>query len=152
MAGKVVKVDRKAIRLQAAKLYGRGFTRVRIARALSLHLSPRSAPEKRHKHALRVLARWEMQESFRDLVWKHAVVKLDLETPAILHGISKKARQGRVDAARLSLEVTGRHVPKGDSHPTQILLQMGNIPRPEAIDLQAEEVETAELESSEAAA
>ena len=136
------------LRLTAAKLYGRGLKKSEIARALADHLSHRATPEQRYSSAYRRICRWELQDSFRDLVYQHAVVKLDLAAPRILQGISRKAATGRVDAARLALELTGRHVPKGETHPTQIVLQMGNIPRPVDMDLPSLE-ETAELAGSD---
>jgi hypothetical protein len=132
---------RKRMRTTAAKLYGRGFSKQQVARVMATRFVGASE-QQRYKRARQTLSRWEMQESFRDMVYSHAVARLDLQSPAILNGVAKKAKQGRVDAARFSLEITGRHVPRGDVHPTQIVLQMGNIPRPEA-DI---EIEAAELE------
>jgi len=50
----------------------------------------------------------------------------------ILTGIAKKAQRGRVDAARLALELTGRHNPKGEQAPTQVAIIFQGIPRPMA--------------------
>jgi len=77
------------------------------------------------------LRRWERTPKFRDLVYQVAVVELDMSTPQILQGVANKAKRGRVDAARLALEVTGRHNPKGQEKPTEIHVQIANIPRPE---------------------
>jgi|SRR5215472_1016289 len=126
-------VDRQAVRETAAKLYGQGFARAKIARILVDHLVPngRDRPlEQRLSQARNKLRAWERTQNFRDLVWNGAVVKLDLQAPAILDGISQKAKRGRVDAARLALEVTGRHNPKGDQAPTQVQLVVTGVPRP----------------------
>ena len=73
---------------------------------------------------------WKNQTKFRDVIYEAALQKLDLELPAVLEGMSKKART-RVDAARLVLEVTGRHNPRGDAQPPNITVQIANLPRPE---------------------
>lgn len=80
------------------------------------------------------LARWEKEQSFRDLIWNDAVVRLDLKTPKILEGMAKKAIKGNIMAARLALEITGRHNPKGEAAPTQVAVVINGIPRPSAIE------------------
>jgi len=80
--------------------------------------------------AQRRLRTWEQEESFRDLIYKQAVVELDMDSPAILKGIAGKAKRGRVDAARLALELTGRHSPKGDAAPAQVAVVIQGVPRP----------------------
>jgi hypothetical protein len=77
------------------------------------------------------LKRWENQQAFRDMVWELAVVDLDLTTPAILRGVARSAKRGRVDAAKLALEITGRHVTKGDQTAPNITIAFAGIPRPE---------------------
>lgn len=115
----------------AAQLYGQGYSRNHIAELLLSHLSPRTvAPHRRKSSALRRLRKWEKSQEFRDLVWSQSLIKLDLQAPAILGGIAKKAVRGRVDAARLALEITGRHNPKGDAAPTQIAIVVNGVPRP----------------------
>jgi Na+-translocating ferredoxin:NAD+ oxidoreductase RnfC subunit len=87
---------------------------------------------------------WEKSQKFRDLVYQHAVVEADLNTPAILRGVAAKAKRGRVDAARLVLEVTGRHNPRGEQAPTQIALVVNGVPRPLMVE-QAVEAEASEV-------
>jgi hypothetical protein len=125
------------IQVAAAQLYGSGYKRPQIMRILFDHLAPAKRPgrrdrtrEERQSLARAKLRRWERSPKFRDLVYANAVAELDLETPAILQGVAQKARRGRVDAARLALEVTGRHNPKGQEKPTEIHVQIANIPRP----------------------
>lgn len=99
--------------------------------------------------ARKKLRRWLLASdpAFRDLVYEWAVVKVDLDTPKILAGITGKAKRGNVQAARLALEVTGRHNPKGENAPTQVVVAFTGIPRPEgmqvveAIDGEAEELD-----------
>jgi len=102
------------------------------------HLAPAERPgkrdrtqEEREAQARHKLRRWEKTQKFRDLVYEVAVVKLDMDVPQILEGVSNRAKRGRVDAARLALEVTGRHNPKGEQQAPNITVQIANIPRPE---------------------
>jgi hypothetical protein len=126
------------VQLTAARLYGQGFERRQIAKILMVHLaSPirtdgrTRTTKERLRRATRRLREWERKQEFRDLIWNHAVVQLDMSSPQILSGVSQKAKRGRVDAARLALEVTGRHNPKGLDKPTDINLTITNIPRPD---------------------
>lgn len=118
-----------------AKLYGRGFKRAEIARALLPYLTagmrhPRT-DEERMQHARAKLRRWEYSQKFRDLVYKYAVVKVDMGTPEILDGVFRKAKRGRVDAAKLLLEITGRHSSKENHAEANVTVQIANVPRPE---------------------
>lgn len=133
----LVEVPKDDVQLAAAKLYGQGLRRRQIVLILVDLLAPVRREGKRDRTreeqeslARSKLRRWEQSDSFRDLVYKHAIVKADMEIPGILKGMSKKAR-GRVDAARLILEVTGRHNPKGETQAPNITVQIANIPRPE---------------------
>lgn len=123
------------VREAAAKLYGQSISRPKIARILVDHLVPnnRHRPlEQRLSQARTKLRQWERDPKFRDLVYDLSVVKLDLATPEILGGVARKAKAGRVDAARLALEITGRHNPKGDNAPAQVIIAFDGIPRPQA--------------------
>lgn len=127
---------RDAVRQAAAKLYGQGYKRAQIARLMLNHLVPNGLDrpeEQRLSQARTKLRNWEMQESFRDIVWSLGLAKLDLQAPQILDGLAKKAKRGRVDAARLAFEVTGRHNPKGDSAPAQIIVAIEGVPRPHVV-------------------
>jgi hypothetical protein len=122
----------------AARLYGQGFARKQIAKILCVHLAGplrtdgrKRTQQERETRARRKLREWEKKQVFRDLVWDQAVVKLDMSTPEILVGVAQKAKRGRVDAARLALEVTGRHNPRGEEKPTNITVAIANIPRPD---------------------
>jgi hypothetical protein len=122
------------VRITAAKLYGRGFRRSQIARALMPHLYPQDGmartDEQRMATARSKLRRWEYSQQFRDLVYRYAVVDLDMDTPAILVGLSKRAKRGRVDAARLALELTGRHTKDSDNGPVNVTVNLANVARP----------------------
>lgn len=115
---------------RAAELYGQGYRRSQIARVLANYIRPDLKGQAQLKAARSRLRRWEATAKFRDMVYQRAVVDIDMSTPAILQGVTRKAIDGRVDAARFLLEVSGRHDPKGDQIPTQVVLAFGNIPRP----------------------
>ena len=117
-----------------AELYGRGFRRAQIAKALAPHICEQRDDEDRAKHLKRVRATllgWERTKWFRDLVWEGAGRRLDMETPAILQAVANSAKRGRVDAARLALEVAGRHVPNETRIVTAVQVNIANgLPRP----------------------
>jgi hypothetical protein len=124
------------VRETAARLYGRGFRRSQIARALMEHLYPPEGvartEEQKLAHCNHKLRRWEYNQEFRDLVYRYAVVDLDMDTPAILVGLGRRAKRGRVDAARLALELTGRHTKDTDSAPVNVTVNLANVARPES--------------------
>lgn len=132
--GEVV-LERDVVRRRAAELFGQGFTVPQIARVLVDQLVPvatRKKPlEQKLSQARRKLRMWKYNDEFRDMVYQCAVTELDWETPKILRGIMGAAKKGNVPAARLALEVTGRHDPKGDAVPTQVVVAFSGIPRPE---------------------
>jgi hypothetical protein len=132
----VLYVPKDDVQLVAARLYGQGLKRKQIVHLMLDLLAPVKRQGRRDRtHEERVatargkLRRWENNDDFRDLVYENAVVELDKELPQILKGIGKRGRT-RVDAARLALEVTGRHNPKGEQQPTQVVVQIAHIPRP----------------------
>lgn len=131
--------ERDLVFEHAAKLYGQGYRRSRVARIMVNHLVPagKDRPlEQRLSQARAKLRRWEGMDRFRDLIYHKAVVDIDLATPEILQGVAKKAKKGRVDAARLALEITGRHNPKADAAPANVVLQINGIPRPPRHELE----------------
>lgn len=96
------------------------------------HLAPnKERPiDQRMSHARSKLRRWESSQKFRDLIWDKTVVELDMAMPGVLKGVTAKARRGRVDAAKLVLEITGRHAPKGEGTAPNIVVAINGIPRP----------------------
>lgn len=130
-----IPLERSEVQLTAARLYGQGFRRPQIARALLHHLVPADTKcrtdEQKLAQARKKLRNWEHTQDFRDLVYKHAVVDLDMSTPQILSGLAKSAKRGRVDAARLVLELTGRHTKDDATTPTQVTVNLLNVARPE---------------------
>lgn len=132
------------IRLAIAKLYLKGMTRNQIAHKACRWLvneRMRERPiDQQVKRARQKLARWEQSEEFRNLIYGLAITGLDLRTPAIINGIASKAEAGRVDAARLALELTGRHNPKGDNQPTAVVIQVNGVPRPSRGEVTDDEI------------
>jgi hypothetical protein len=130
------KSHRDIVREHAAKLYGQGFPRAKVARLMVDHLVPHQKDrplEQRLSQARAKLRRWEGDEKFRDMVYHRAVVEIDMATPGIIKGVIGKAKRGRVDAARFALELSGRHNPKGDSAPAQVVVAINGIPRPHTV-------------------
>jgi hypothetical protein len=120
----------------AARLYGQGYSRAEIARILLDAIIPngRHRPEEmRLRQARGRLRQWERDPKFRDLIWELALVKTDLQTGQIMQGLVQKAKRGRVDAAKLALELTGRYTPKGEQQPTQVAVVFTGIQRSQAL-------------------
>jgi hypothetical protein len=127
---------RPQLRAAAAQLYGRGMKRADVARNMAPYMrAPGFADNPFHpeslKYVRKILRGWERDAMFRDEVYASTLAELDLQVPDILEGVARQGKRGRVDAARLVLEVTGRHNPKGDQTPTNITIQIANVPRPE---------------------
>jgi hypothetical protein len=108
---------------------------MQIARAMVDHLYPADGLARTEEQKLasvgKKLRRWEYNQEFRDLVYKYAVVDLDMDTPAILAGLGRRAKRGRVDAARLALELTGRHSKDAENGPVNVTVNLANVARPE---------------------
>lgn len=120
-----------AIQWLVVQGYGSGASVGAIARKYANHLIPHEPDEeKRLKKARQKIRKWIRTQKFRDAIWAQSVVELDLESPAILKGITRKARAGRVDAARLAFELNGRHSPHTEVQPASININFGAIPRP----------------------
>jgi len=59
------------------------------------------------------------------------MIAADMRTPQIMAGVVQKATEGRVDAAKLALSITGRYTEQGDVQATQVNIVFGaDIPRP----------------------
>ena len=102
-----------------------------VARRLQHQLVPHEKDRyKRLQKARQRIRRWLGTEKMRDLLWEETMIGLDIDSPQIVRGIARKAKAGRVDAARLALELNGRHSPQAEVTPAQINIQFGNIPRP----------------------
>jgi len=143
-------VDKKAtnrtdeltpVQEKAARLFAAGKTIPQIAKLLGDTIHPHVANRPYQlKKSRTTLRRWFLTNKMRDAVYEHGRILLDLESTAIMRGISRKAREGRVDAARLALELNGRHAPNTEEKPAQIVLAFGNVPRPEPRQLEDAEV------------
>lgn len=119
--------------LQALVIQGlaRGLLITDLAQKYQHHLVPHEPNrQKRLKKARTRIRHWMSTQKMRDLLWQETMIGLDLATPAIVNGVKRKAAAGRIDAARLALELTGRHAPHAEVQPAQINIQFGDIPRP----------------------
>jgi hypothetical protein len=121
-----VQIEAASVMELVARLYGLGFKRHQVASAHA-HLLVESGDPKLARQLLR---RWEQKQEFRDLIWKYAVVKADLETPDVLAGVTRAAKRGRVDAAKMILGVTDRYSDKSDM-PQVVELRLTQMDRPD---------------------
>ena len=134
------------IQLTAARLFAQGDSRHTVARKLKTYLltayqlrNPSAA--KQHMLAMRKLRRWQQTKAFRDLVWQYTVERLDSRTPEIVDGVADRAANGRVDAAKLALEIAGRYTPKALDQPTAVQIVVNSVPRPTAQAVKADVVQ-----------
>jgi hypothetical protein len=113
-------------------LYLQGLTRRKVARLLVDHLArPQQDPKRQLRLATRRLKNMERARWFRDALWERAMIAADLRTPQILKGVVRKAEEGKVDAAKLALSITGRHTEQGDVQATQVNIVFGgDLARP----------------------
>ena len=117
---------------QAAELYGRGMTLTQVTTALQDYIEPpHDDPEVRRRKALRKVRVWAHSQWFRDLAWEASVRQADLETGNILRGLTKTARRGRVDAAKMVMGVAGRYEEKGFGQAAQVNVVIEGVPRPD---------------------
>lgn len=126
--GLETEITHEQIREHAAYLLSCGYSAKKVANSMVSFLSPTANP----RSAYHKLTRWMREDqAFRDLIFNQSVLRLDLKTPHILEGIARKAADGRVDAARLALEITGRHT-SHEGQVTSVTVNLNNIPRPQA--------------------
>src|SRR5215831_15976142 len=133
----------------AAELYAKGWSRHSVARRLEWHLLTERQrtfrPTKRRMLAMRRCRNWERKQAFRDLVWQYALEITDAKSGAILNGLAKPAINGRVDAAKVALELSGRYTPRGAEAPTAVQIVVNGVPRPPAVVAGSEVVDGAVL-------
>jgi hypothetical protein len=149
-----VPADWDLVQLTAAKLFSQGKSRHHVARKLkdyllSAHQLRNGGTAKQHMLAMRKLRRWQETKAFRDLVWQYTVERLDSRTPEIMDGVTARAANGRVDAAKLALEVAGRYSPKGHDQPTAVQIVVNGVPRPTAVTESADVVDGELVSESE---
>jgi len=134
-ADKPSKSELSELQKTAANAYGHGMSRREIAKAMVEQLSPTTVGrpmEFRLMRARKKLRIWEKNQAFRDLVYSTAITNVDMAMPAVLNGVVSRAVRGRVDAARLALEITGRHNPKGETNAPVVVVAIDGINRPQA--------------------
>lgn len=147
-ANKPAKKSLTNVQRQAANAYGHGMSRREIAKAMVDVLAGPTTVGKpmdfRLARARRRLRYWEKNQAFRDAVYNSAAVNLDMQIPLVLQGVTQRAIRGRVDAARLALEVTGRHNPKGEQAAPTVVVAIDGIARPSVRQIGDAEVVDAE--------
>lgn len=141
--------------LQMAIIRGlvKGYTLAELARHYQHHLVKHEPDrQKRLTKARTRVRQWSRSQKFRDQLWEEIMMRIDLESPSIVEGLVGKARAGRVDAARLVLELNGRHAPHTEVQPAQVNVLFTGLPRPqrslpvgEVVDSEAE-IDDAEWE------
>jgi hypothetical protein len=132
-----------ALQIQAATAYGHGMNRRQIAKAMVEGLSPTTVGRPmgfRLQRARAKLRVWERNQKFRDQVYAGAITNVDMALPMVLNGVVSRAKRGRVDAARLALEITGRHNPKGEQSAPMVVVAIDGIKRPGPIQIEDGEV------------
>jgi len=121
------------VQLRAARMMARGTPIALVARKLADWIVPNEpVREKQLQKARNRLRSWGRTQAFRDAIWEEAVGRLDAKSGEILEGIARKAASGRVDAARLAMEVTGRHSPHTEIQPAQVNVVFEGVPRPQS--------------------
>lgn len=124
----------------AVRLYADGKTRTAIAELLAPRVFPKKDPDEAKRLMRKRLRSWEETQWFRDAVYDYSMMEVDMDIPRILKGVRARARRGRVDAARLALEVTGRHNPRGqEQQPSVVQITFGGaVPRPNSREVEEE--------------
>lgn len=123
----------------AVELYSRGYRRPEVARALVRRMFPDTTRETKAENLKKMRARlrhWEKNKEFRDALWSNVVNAVDMDTARILEGVMRKARAGRVDAAKFALEIAGRYTPHGEANiAVPIQVNFEGLPRPNRFEL-----------------
>lgn len=117
------------------QLYGQGVARRKVAALMLKFLAPPDGEadrSKRMRTAIKRLKQMEERKWFRDALWDHSMIQADLQTPQIIQGVVRKAKRGRVDAAKLALGLVGRYEEgPGVQQATQVNVVFGaEVPRP----------------------
>jgi len=138
------------IQLKVAELLGRSMSRSDIVdrlqpQILSTFQKRNYSKRKQRLAALRRIRVWQRSKSFRDLVYQYTMDELDSRTPEIVNGVANRAANGRVDAAKLALELSGRYTPRGAEAPTAVQIVVNGVPRPPAVVAGSEVVDGAVL-------
>ena len=121
-----------SVQLRAARMWAAGRPPREIARRLADWIIPNEPDRKLQLKKARARVRsWARTQKFRDAIYEEALIRVDQRTGQIVDGITEKAIAGRVDAARLVLEITGRHSPHTEIQPAQVNVVFAGVPRPE---------------------
>lgn len=119
------------VQLRCARMMARGTALRVIAKKLADYIVPDEPDrQKQLKKARARIRSWARTQKFRDAIYEEALIRVDQKTGEIMDGVVEKAVAGRVDAARLALEITGRHSPHTEIQPAQVNVVFSGIPRP----------------------
>jgi hypothetical protein len=125
------KYEPTRVQRKAAELYGRGMTANQIANVLRDHVVGRRRDKRLQLQLARKKVRqWTSSQWFRDLAWEAAVTQADQATGDILRGLTRNAKRGRVDAAKMVMGVAGRYEEKGFGQAAQVNVVIEGVPRP----------------------
>lgn len=121
-----------SVQIRAARMFARNVPLRQIAIKLADWVVPNEPDRQLQLKKTRTRIRnWVRSQKFRDAIYEEAMLRVDLRTGAIVDGIVAKAEAGRVDAARLALEITGRHSPHTEIQPAQVNVVFSGVPRPQ---------------------
>lgn len=124
--------ERKA---KIMSLLYRGYT----AEEIALHLAGKRNRYFRHLRG-RIQRMALADEEFSTALGQQATGAAIMELPAIMDGVIRRAKRGRVDAAKLIFEMTGLHNPKvSHEHTGDIQITLASVPRPERVPTTLEE-------------
>ena len=88
----------------------------------------------------------EYSAEVRNALWHMTMVWVDRHGQDIMAGVVRKAKTGRVDAAKFALEVAGRYTPRGDTQAAVVQVHIDGVPRPWENDGTTVEGEAEEIE------
>jgi hypothetical protein len=129
------KAQLTSVQLRAARMMAKGQPIPLIARKLADYIVQHEADrEVQLKKARNRIRSWARSQAFRDALWEEALTMVDQASGEILEGLTGAAIRGRVDAARLIFEISGRHSPHTDIQPAQVNVVLGELPRPKSIE------------------
>lgn len=119
------------IQMLVATQYARGATVAQLARKLAHLIRPDVQDEDKQRQKSRsVIRKWLATEKMRNIIWQETLIQADLDSPQVVAAVGRKAKRGRIDAARLHLELTGRHAPNTEITPAQVNVVFTDLPRP----------------------
>lgn len=88
----------------------------------------------RQKSLREKIRRLGRQEDFQNFIGEMSKVGTIMAVPSTVEAVARKARAGRVDAAKLIFEASGFHNPRiQHDHGGEVVISIRNAPRPERV-------------------